>query len=181
VIYRLGSAKEISVDIRLICATNRPLKESVKEGLFREDLFYRINTFELTIPPLRDRAVDIPLLLGFFLKKFGKKYNKSIPHITDNFLNKIMLYEWPGNVRELQNAVERAIILNNGQQLQLSDLFNDGSYSSLDKEEVTNLEELEKLTILRVLKNNNGNVTNSAKEPGIHRNALYRRLEKHGL
>jgi two-component system response regulator HydG len=181
VIYRLGSAREIPVNIRLICATNRPLKETVKEGLFREDLYYRINTFELTIPPLRERAVDIPLLLGHFLKKLSKKYNKLIPHIGDDLLNKLMTYEWPGNVRELQNAIERAIILNNGQELQLTDLFNDHSYSSLDKEEVTNLEELEKLTILKVLKNNHGNVTNTAKELGIHRNALYRRLEKHGL
>jgi len=181
VIYRLGSSTETAVDIRLICATNRPLKQLVKNGNFREDLYYRINTFELIIPPLKERQSDIPLLIGHFLKKLSKKYNKTIPKIDDDCLENLMKYNWPGNVRELQNSIERALIMNNGDKLLMTDFFNQDTIETSENEDITNLDELEKRTILKVLKNNNGNMTSSAKELGIHRNALYRRLEKYGL
>lgn len=181
VIYRLGSSKEVRVDVRLICATNRPLKQLVKGGEFREDLFYRINTFELVIPPLKERQSDIPLLIGHFLKKLSKKYNKVIPNIDDECLDKLMKYNWPGNVRELQNSIERALIMNNGDKFLMTDFFNQDNFETSKNEDITNLDKVEKRTILKVLKNNNGNITNSARELGIHRNALYRRLEKYGL
>ncbi len=181
VIYRLGSSKEVLVDVRLICATNRPLKQLVSDGEFREDLFYRINTFELIIPPLKERQSDIPLLIGHFLKKLSTKYNKSVPAIDDVCLNQLMSYHWPGNVRELQNSIERALIMNTGDKFLMTDFFNQNNFETSDNEDITNLDEVEKRTILKVLKNNNGNITNSARELGIHRNALYRRLEKYGL
>ena len=181
VIYRLGSSKEVAVDVRLICATNRPLKQLVINGEFREDLFYRINTFELIIPPLKERQSDIPLLIGHFLKKLSKKYNKTVPEIDDECLDKLMKYNWPGNVRELQNSIERALIMNSGSKFLMTDFFNQDNFESSKNEDITNLDEVEKRTILKVLKNNNGNITNSARELGIHRNALYRRLEKYGL
>ncbi len=181
VIYRLGSSEEIAVDVRLICATNRPLKQLVINGEFREDLFYRINTFELIIPPLKERQSDIPLLIGHFLKKLSKKYNKTVPKIDDECLDKLMNYNWPGNVRELQNSIERALIMNSGSKILMTDFFNQDNFEFSKNEDITNLDELEKRTILKVLKNNNGNITNSARELGIHRNALYRRLEKYGL
>ncbi len=181
VIYRLGSAKEIPVDVRLICATNRPLKQLIKEGKFREDLYYRINTFELRLPSLHERTADIPLLTGHFLKSLSQKYNKQIPQLDDDCLEKLMHYNWPGNVRELKNTLERALILNEGSTFKISDFFPGNAYETSTAEQTSNLEEVEKRTILKVLQKNNGNITNSAKELGIHRNALYRRLEKYGL
>ncbi len=181
VIYRLGSAKEIPVDVRLICATNHPLKQLIKEGKFREDLYYRINTFELRLPSLHERTADIPLLTGHFLKSLSRKYHKQIPHLSNECLHKLMHYNWPGNVRELKNSLERALILNEGSIFKISDFFPGNAYETSTAEQTSNLEEVEKRTILKVLQKNNGNITNSAKELGIHRNALYRRLEKYGL
>jgi DNA-binding NtrC family response regulator len=183
-VSRVGSNKEIQIDIRLICATNMPLYEMVKENRFRQDLLYRINTIEIEVPPLRERFEDIPVLANHFLKHYSARYNKNISKISDAALTRMHKHTWPGNIRELQHAIERAVILSNGNVLQPED-FNlspvvgkDDSHLNLD---AYNLEEVEKLLIRKVLKKYNGNITQAASELGLTRSSLYRRLEKHGL
>ena len=182
-INRIGSGKEIPVDFRLICATNMPLYEMVQKGEFREDLLYRINVVEIKVPPLRERTGDIPLLLNFFLKKFTKKYNKPKLQISQNILNFLSKYNWPGNVRELGHMIERAVILSDGAKLNFHDFANDFSRGKIqEKSEYNlNLEEMEKKHILKAISKNKGNITKAAKDLGIARTALYRRLEKYGL
>jgi DNA-binding NtrC family response regulator len=183
-VSRVGSNKETPVDIRLICATNMPLYEMVKENRFRQDLLYRINTIEVEIPPLRERLEDIPLLANHFLKFYAEKYTKQITRISDAAATRMHKHPWPGNIRELQHAIERAIILSNHPILQPED-FNfaaavakEDGHLNLDQ---YNLEEVEKLLIRKVLKKYNGNITQAAAELGLTRSSLYRRLEKHGL
>ncbi len=181
-VCRIGSHKEIPIDFRLVCATNMPLYEMIKEGTFREDLLYRINLVEIPVPPLRDRIEDIPLLAHYFLKKFSKKYRKEKLRFSHNTLNKFQKYHWPGNIREFQHTLERAVILSEGNILKVSSVSSDYSLQSLgNKEDTLNLEEMEKQYILRALSKNKGNVTRAAKDLGIARTALYRRLEKYGL
>lgn len=180
-IYRLGSSKPIPVDIRLICATNQSLDKLVDQGKFRQDLYYRLNTFEITIPPLRDRKEDIPELINYFLIKYCKKYRKTKPQISAPTIEKLKQMNWAGNARELENSVERACILSENIELEFQDFFAQDIAPTDANKDITNLDELEKRTILKVLKNNGGNLSKSAQELGIHRNALYRRLEKYGL
>ncbi len=180
-IYRLGSSKPIPVDIRLICATNQSLINLVEEGNFRQDLYYRLNTFEITIPALRDRKEDIPELIDYFLTNYCNKYRKNKPQISSTILQKLKQMNWAGNVRELENSVERACILSENIELEFQDFFVQDVAPSDTNNDITNLDELEKRTILKVLKTHNGNLSKSAQELGIHRNALYRRLEKYGL
>jgi DNA-binding NtrC family response regulator len=184
-VSRVGSNKDTTIDIRLICATNMPLYDMVKENRFRQDLLYRINTIEIQIPSLRDRLEDIPLLANHFLKHYATKYGKSVTKISDAAMTRMNKHPWPGNIRELQHSLERAIILSNSTVLQPEDFnFNvstpkesDGAVS-LDQ---YNLDEVEKLLIRKVLKKYNGNITQAASELGLTRSSLYRRLEKHGL
>src|SRR5690606_20872921 len=183
-VRRVGSNKEIQVDIRLICASTMPLYEMVKENRFRQDLLYRINTIEIEVPPLRERFEDIPVLANHFLKHYSARYNKNISKISDAALTRMHKHTWPGNIRELQHAIERAVILSNGNVLQPED-FNlspvagkEDGHLNLD---AYNLEEVEKLLIRKVLKKYNGNITQAASELGLTRSSLYRRLEKHGL
>lgn len=183
-VSRVGSNKDTQIDIRLICATNMPLYEMVKENRFRQDLLYRINTIEIEVPALRERFEDIPLLANFFLKHYAAKYEKTVNKISDGAVTRMHKHPWPGNIRELQHSIERAVILSNGSVLQPED-FNftpsagkeDGQLS-LDQ---YNLEEVEKLLIRKVLKKYNGNITQAASELGLTRSSLYRRLEKYGL
>jgi DNA-binding NtrC family response regulator len=184
-VSRVGSNKDTTIDIRLICATNMPLYEMVKENRFRQDLLYRINTIEIEIPPLRDRFEDIPLLAAHFLKHYAARYNKSVSKISDGALTRMHKHHWPGNIRELQHAIERAVILSNGSVLQPED-FNFASNHAGKEDghlnlEQYNLEEVEKLLIRKVLKKYNGNITQAASELGLTRSSLYRRLEKYGL
>jgi DNA-binding NtrC family response regulator len=183
-VSRVGANKETPVDIRLICATNMPLYEMVKENRFRQDLLYRINTIEIEIPPLRERLEDIPLLANFYLKYYAEKYSKQVTKISDAAATRMHKHPWPGNIRELQHALERAVILSNSTVLQPEDftftstsIKDDGQFN-LDQ---FNLEEVEKLLIRKVLKKFNGNITQAAAELGLTRSSLYRRLEKHGL
>lgn len=183
-VSRVGSNKDVTIDIRLICATNMPLYEMVKENRFRQDLLYRINTIEIEVPSLRDRLEDIPMLTEHFLKHYARKYDKSVSKISEAALTRMYKHPWPGNIRELQHALERAIILSNSSVLQPED-FNftptgarEESQLSLDQ---YNLEEVEKLLIRKVLKKYNGNITQAATELGLTRSSLYRRLEKYGL
>jgi DNA-binding NtrC family response regulator len=185
-VSRVGSNKDTPIDMRLICATNMPLYEMVKENKFRQDLLYRINTIEIEIPPLRERFEDIPLLANFFLKQYAAKYEKSLTKISDGAITRMHKHTWPGNIRELQHAIERAVILSNGSVLQPED-FNFTATASGKEEngqfslEQFNLEEVEKLLIRKVLKKYNGNITQAASELGLTRSSLYRRLEKYGL
>ena len=184
-VSRVGANKETLVDIRLICATNLPLYDMVKENRFRQDLLYRINTIEVEIPPLRERMEDIPLLSAHFLKHYAEKYNKNVNKISDGAMSRMHKHPWPGNIRELQHAIERAVILSNSSVLQPED-FNFNTTTGKDSEQPLNLDqfnldEVEKLLIRKVLKKYNGNITQAASELGLTRSSLYRRLEKHGL
>ena len=184
-VSRVGSNKDTSIDIRLICATNMPLYDMVKENKFRQDLLYRINTIEVEIPSLRERMEDIPLLSNHFLKHYAGKYNKNVTKISDGAMTRMNKHPWPGNIRELQHALERAIILSNSSVLQPEDFtFNTSSGKDFDQPlnlDQFNLDEVEKLLIRKVLKKYNGNITQAAGELGLTRSSLYRRLEKHGL
>lgn len=182
-VIRLGTNKEIPIDIRLICATNMPLYQMVNDNKFRQDLLYRINTVEILIPPLRDRIDDLPLLVDHFLAIYCKKYK--IPHKRVNpiTLKRIEKHTWPGNIRELQHAVERAVIMSESNTLQPSDFFlsqmedQDGGEISTS----TNLEDTEKMLIRKVIDKHGGNISKAAKELGLTRASLYRRIEKYGL
>src|SRR5690606_7336034 len=160
-VSRVGSNKEIQIDIRLICATNMPLYEMVKENRFRQDLLYRINTIEIEVPPLRERFEDIPVLANHFLKHYSSRYNQHSSKISDAALTRMHKPSRPGNIRELQHAIERGVILGNGNVLQPED-FNRSPAPGKDDRHLTldayNLEEVEKLLIRKVLKKYNGNI-----------------------
>ena len=181
-IFRVGGSKGIPVDIRLICATNRDLASMVKEGSFREDLYYRINMFEIEIPPLRDRPDDIPPLVKHYLEFFKARYNKPGLRLSASVTGKLKKYRWPGNVRELKNSVERAVILEESGQITAESLFPPRVPPSMtDPEKPYDLVENEKRLILEVIQRNRGNMTRTARELGIERTALYRRIKKYGL
>lgn len=181
-VSRVGSNKETPIDIRLVCATNMPLYDMVKDGSFRQDLLYRINTVELRMPSLAERKDDMELLVKHFIGMYGKKYKKPNMRIDTATLNKLKRYNWPGNIRELQHAIERAIILSDENKLSTNDfLLQTATTPSSEANETLNLTEMEKRLILKALDKNNGNVTRAAKELGLDRLALYRRLQKYGL
>jgi DNA-binding NtrC family response regulator len=183
-VSRVGANKDTAIDIRLICATNMPLYDMVKENRFRQDLLYRINTIEVEIPPLRERLEDIPLLAAHFLKHYAVKYDKNVNKLSEAAMTRMHKHPWPGNIRELQHAIERAVILSNSSVLQPED-FNFTPVTAKEDGHLNleqyNLEEVEKLLIRKVLKKYNGNITQAASELGLTRSSLYRRLEKYGL
>jgi len=183
-VTRIGTNKPISVDIRLICATNMHLHEMVMENTFRQDLLYRINTVEIFLPPLRDRTDDIPLLANHFLKVYAQKYRKTFQGFTDAGMELLQRYPWPGNIRELQHAIERAIIMAEGDKLDSRDFFFLSAKPSSEKAPTSttlNLDDMERTTIQRAIDKNGGNISKAAKELGLTRASLYRRLEKYGL
>lgn len=182
-ISKVGTAKEIPVDVRLICATNMPLYDMVYENSFRQDLLYRINTVEIRLPTLRERMDDIPLLANNFLKVYTRKYGKEGMEISNDALKKLMDYPWPGNVRELQHSIERAVILGEGMKLTSSDflLKEDLLLSGKSRIESLNLADMEKTLIIKAIEKNGGNISKAAKDLGITRTALYRRMEKHDI
>lgn len=182
-VTRLGSNKTLQVDIRLICASNMPLAAMIARKEFRDDLYYRIQTVEIHIPPLRERLEDIPLLLDYFLEMYCRKYGKPLKEIAPASLRQLKQYHWPGNVRELQHAVERAVIMSEVAVLQPSDFLFTTPRPSLPGTANTrlNLDELERTAIQKALHKHDGNVTHAARELGLTRAALYRRLEKYGL
>jgi two-component system response regulator HydG len=181
-IFRVGSNRPVEVDIRLICATNRSLKQMVSQGTFRQDLLYRINTVEIEIPPLRERHEDIPLLAHHYLSVFGRKYRKDKLKLPDDVIRKLCHYDWPGNIRELRHAIERAVIMSDGKTLKSSDFqFLVQEQSKEFVRDSFNLENLEKWAIDNCLKKYGGNVTKAAVELGLTRGSLYRRMEKYGL
>ena len=182
-VTRLGSNVARDIDIRLICATNMPIYDMVAKNEFRQDLLYRINTVEIQLPPLRDRQEDIPLLVDHFLKIFSKKYQKGIKKVSPAALKKLERYQWPGNIRELIHTLERAVILAETHVLQPGDFL----FPEMEKEtegvilDNYNLEDVEKAVIRKALKKYAGNVSHAAKELGLTRTSLYRRMEKYGL
>lgn len=180
-ITRVGSNKPIPVDIRLISITNRELDEMVREGLFREDLLYRINTIHIEVPPLRNRKSDIPGLSEFFLKKFSDKYVKPSLKLTAQSLEILSGYEWPGNIRELQHAIEKAVILTEGNLIKPEDLML--KYSPGEGFEVPDktLNDMERQMIINSLRENNGNKSAAADQLGITRQKLYNRIRKYGI
>jgi two-component system response regulator HydG len=180
-VTRVGANQSMEVDIRLICATNMPLHQMVKEGKFRQDLLYRINTVEITIPPLYERIDDIPALAAHFLSYYSKRYHKEVLTISPEAISKLKKYPWPGNVRELQHSIERAVIMADSNQLQESDfLFNrkGNETASLD---TLNLDEVEKSAVVKAIQLHGGNISKAAEELGLTRASLYRRMEKYGL
>lgn len=178
---RLGSTRVNAIDVRFICATNTDLYRAVEEGKFRRDLLYRINTIELTVPPLRERTSDIPLLARHFALKFAQKYNKELNGFSAECVKHLKEYGWPGNVRELQNAVERAVILARKPMLRSVDFPLGTSCGQSDTTEVLDLETVERLTIERALARCDGNVTRAAKLLGVSRFSLYRKMDKMDL
>jgi transcriptional regulator with PAS, ATPase and Fis domain len=178
---RVGGVDGIRVDIRLLTATNRNLKEMVKDGDFREDLYFRINVFPVNLPPLRERPEDIPLLAGYFLKK------RNFPHsdLEEEVIDLLKSYRWPGNIRELKNILDRAIILAGGERIDLGCI-------GIDDEDIIDggiaptggpksLGESEKELILDALKRANGKKTQAAQLLGISRRRLYSRMKVHGI
>lgn len=179
---RVGGSETISSDFRVIAATNENLDELVKEGVFREDLYYRLNVFTIHIPPLRERIEDIPLLANYFLKKFTTSMNKKITGISDEAMSFMLKYKWPGNVRELENAIERAVVVCRTDKIQLEDLpFRISNNSLYSEVEDKSLSEVEKRHIALVLKENNWNISKSAEDLKIDRVTLYNKIKKYGL
>jgi len=183
-VTRLGSNIPINIDIRLICATNVPLSELANENRFRKDLIYRINTVEIMVPPLRKREADIVLLANHFANVYAKKYLKPSLQLDSKAIEKLKQYSFPGNVRELQYTMERAVIMSEGETLSSSDLIFSPIESVAIKEDEPkdlNLSSVEKNTILRVIEKHGGNISKAAKELGLTRTALYRRLSKYDI
>ena len=182
-VTRLGSNTPVSVDVRLICATNVPLSEIGNESRFRKDLIYRINTVEILVPPLRKRNDDILLLAEHFLKIYGDKYLKKDITFSAAAISKLRSYPFPGNVRELQYVIERSVIMAEHGTLEDKNIMFSPIEHNILEEEPTELKlsNIEKNTILRVIDKHNGNITHAAKELGITRTALYRRLNKYDI
>jgi two-component system response regulator HydG len=183
-VTRIGTNKPISVDIRLVCATNMHVHEMVMENTFRQDLLYRINTVEIFLPPLRERQDDIPTLANYFLKNYSQKYRKNFVGFKPAAMELLQRYQWPGNIRELQHAIERAIIMAEGNELDSRDFFFLSAKPASDKAPTAvtlNLDDMERSTIQRAIDKNGGNISKAAKELGLTRASLYRRLEKYGL
>lgn len=183
-VIRLGSNLPVSIDIRLICATNLPLTELANENRFRKDLIYRINTVEIVVPPLRKRGEDVILLASHFANVYAKKYMKTQLELDEKALVKLKQYHFPGNVRELQYTMERAVIMSEGERLSADDLIFSPIESIAEKQEEPanlNLSAVEKNTILHVIEKHNGNISKAARELGLTRTALYRRLSKYDI
>ncbi|GEO09229.1 sigma-54-dependent transcriptional regulator [Segetibacter aerophilus] len=183
-VMRLGDNRVIPIDIRLVCATNVPLQELANESRFRKDLIYRINTVEIMVPPLRKRGNDIVLLANYFSKFYCTKYLKPCVELDQSAIDKMLHYNYPGNVRELQYTIERAVIMAEDDVLSGNDIIFspiESSRPSEDEPDELNLSLVEKNTILRVIEKHNGNISKAAKELGLTRTALYRRLSKYDI
>lgn len=175
---RVGGNKEISSDFRVICATNRDLKSMVEKGIFREDLFYRLNVVNINVPPLRERIEDIPLLVEYFIKKYCISMNRPLITIDSSALKRLEEFSFPGNIRELENMIERAIVVGNGKKISLKDL-------PLGKEMINttieSLDDLEKNHIIHILTKYNWNISAAAKALKVDRVTLYNKIKKYDL
>ncbi|RKY00626.1 hypothetical protein DRP77_11170 [Candidatus Poribacteria bacterium] len=185
---RVGGVKPIKVDLCIIAATNKNLEREVREGRFREDLYYRLNVIRLHIPPLRERKEDIPLLVEYFLERFAEQYNAEPKRITPRALSLLRRYDWPGNVRQLENVIHRAFIMSESDVIDVDDLPEEiktgGEVSPFMieiPEEGISLEEVEKQLILAALQKAKGNQVEAARLLGISRRRLQYRMEKYGI
>jgi DNA-binding NtrC family response regulator len=193
VLQRVGGTETIELDVRVISASNRDLAKMVEEGAFRQDLFYRLVVFPITLPPLRDRREDIPLLVEHFLEKYARDAGKRVTRIEAKAMEAMTGHGWPGNVRELENVIHRTLLVSSGLELTFEDLppgiGTDQAVSASDAQPATasggggtlNLEELERETIVRAMEQNKGNLSDVARQLGIGRSTLYRKLEQYGL
>ncbi len=182
-VTRLGSNRAAAIDIRLISATNMPIHEMVQQQRFRQDLLYRINTIQIQLPPLRERIEDIAPLADHFLKVYCRRYHKTVKRLSAGTVKRLEHYAWPGNVRELQHAIERAVIMTDGNVLSPGDFL---LYGPTDKNtglvfKELHLEEVERTVIRKVLAKHDGNLSHAARELGLTRTSLYRRIQKYGL
>jgi DNA-binding NtrC family response regulator len=178
---RVGASKTRRVDVRILSATNANLKEDVAAGRFREDLLFRLNTVEIHLPPLRDRSDDIPRLAIHFLRLHAQRYQRQVAGFDGPALQALMEHSWPGNVRELDHAIERAVLLSQGEQIRASDLGLRPAVAGPSRLEDMSLEEVESFLIRKTLARYEGNVSRAADALGLSRSALYRRLQKYGL
>jgi DNA-binding NtrC family response regulator len=180
---RLGGEKDIVVDIRILTATNRDLEARVKDGAFREDLFYRLNVIPIFIPPLRERRDDILPLTEFFIEKYNRKNNKTVRGVTPEAKDLLLRHAWPGNVRELENLIERAIVLSGGDVIDVADIdpFVKNHIDKGPAFDTLVLDELEKRTIVEALKRTNGSLIEASELLGIHRNTLRTKIQKYKI
>jgi transcriptional regulator with PAS, ATPase and Fis domain len=188
--YRpLGSTKTIKSDFRLVAATNRPVQDAIREGQLRQDLYYRLNTFQIDIPPLRERKEDVPVLVTTFVRRFAEQLNKPEPKITPEAFEMLLNYSWPGNIRELQNAIEFSVILAEGEtitekqlpkEIQLPVVLQQVA-AKTNGGTTLNLDEHEKDTILKALAQAHGNKKKAAQILGIHRPTLYSKLKRYEI
>lgn len=191
-VTRLGGSKEISVDMRVIAATNKDLKKEVKRGKFREDLYYRLCVIPIKLPPLKERKGDITKLIEYFLNMKSIKLDKDIPVISNELYNKLLGYNWPGNIRQLENSIENIVNLNGELSVDIIDEYEEKVSTNLTidnkeileeniKEKSFNLEEIEKRTIINAIDSNKHNMTKTAKALGISRNTLYLKIKKYNI
>jgi DNA-binding NtrC family response regulator len=178
---RVGSSRSRRVDVRIIAATNADVRAEVAAGRFREDLFFRLNTVEIHLPPLRERRDDIPLLAAHFLKQFAARYRRPVTGFATDGMRALLAYSWPGNVRELGHAIERATLLAEGDAVTAADLNFRAVTDAAPKLDEMSLEEVERALITKALARHDGNVSLAANALGLSRSALYRRLQRHGL
>jgi DNA-binding NtrC family response regulator len=181
VICKVGSKTPVPFDVRLIFATNKNLKEMVNKDLFREDLYYRINTIVIEVPPLRERGEDIVLLAEHFLREYSFKYNKPALKFSSKTLDKLLGYSWPGNIRELRHTIEKAVILSETDVLLPDDFIVSFPRNQNDLKKPLTFDEIEKQAILNALANNNGNVLKASRELGLARQTMYNKIQKHKL
>ncbi|MBR8704609.1 Transcriptional regulatory protein ZraR [Bacteroides pyogenes] len=180
-VTRIGSNKAIPVDIRLLSATNRPVDEMVHDGTFREDLLYRLNTIHLVLPPLRERAEDIPLFADCFLKHYSAGYQRKDLSLHEHALEKLCAYHWPGNIRELQHTIEKAVILCEDNVIRPKDVLVKQTWIPPLSATVPNLEEVERRAIETAIRQNDGNLTATAGQLGISRQTLYNKIKRFKL
>jgi DNA-binding NtrC family response regulator len=179
---RVGSSSTRRVNVRVLAATNADVNSEAAAGRFRQDLLFRLNTIEIHLPPLRERREDIPLLAHHFLRGYAQRYRKSISGFDPGATQLLTDHPWPGNVRELDHAVERGVLLAQGQFVRSADLgLRAGAAGGTMRLEEMSLDEVERHLIQRTLARHDGNVSQAAKALGLSRSAMYRRLQKHGL
>ncbi len=184
-IERLGSSTPIPVDVRIIAATNRDLKQALEAGVLREDLYYRLNVILLQVPPLRERMDDVPILAMHFLRKYTAREGAAATGLAEDALNVLLSYAWPGNVRELENAIERGVVLGHGERLRAGDLPPQVHRRADDHHPLVpahlTLEEMEKLAIAQALRLTGGNKSEAAERLGIHRTSIYDKMRRYGI
>jgi len=199
-ITRIGDDRVIPVDVRIICATNKNLKNEVEKGNFRQDLYYRLNVIKIKLPSLRERPEDIPLQFSYFMEQTSQKMEMPVPQVEAAVLGYLCRYNWPGNVRELQNVVERMINISNGKQITVQHLPNEILYDHLSRvdgpvfipgptesasqhreRQKQSRAQLDQLEIIRLLALYGGNITQVAQAMGVSRNTIYRKMKKYGM